>query len=318
VTGAWEWSGAVYQIHGFTPGEVVPGAEPLLAHAHAADRHNIEWTLQACLRDGKLFSSLYRLIDASGRQHWVLITGEGSCGADGTVTGIRGYLIDLTLPLTRARTTEVARVLGKTTDSRATIEQAKGALMLLHGLDARTAFALLSWHSQRTNIKLRDLARRLVSGLAGEPDAIAGVRARLDENVYGPGRTSALGPRGALVNGAAGVLTTQMEAADGLVVLRLSGDVNMATGPQLDTCLAEAVAAAVPPAPVVIDLSRVTHFGSVGLALLTCYHKRCLAMGSALHAVTGDGPAQQILATAAPRVQIHAQQPAAGRLWERP
>lgn len=119
VTDAWEWSGAVYQIHGFTPGGVVPGAELMLAHAHAADRHNIERALQACLRDGKLFSSLYRLIDAPGQQH-------------------------------------------------------------------------------------------------------------------------------------------------------------------------------------------------------TCYHKRCLAMGSALHAVTGDGPAQQILATAGPRLEIHAQQPAAGRPWERP
>jgi anti-anti-sigma factor len=110
------------------------------------------------------------------------------------------------------------------------------------------------------------------------------------------------------------VLTAKLEGSDNVVVLRLSGDVNMATGPQLDTCLAEAVSAGVPPALVVIDLSGVTHFGSVGVALLTSYHERCLAAGTAMQVVPGEGPAMRILATAGPRLQIHASEPAAGKL----
>jgi hypothetical protein len=43
--------------------------------------------------------------------------------------------------------------------SRSDIDMAKGALMALHGCDARVAFAKLEDESQRRNIKLRDVAR---------------------------------------------------------------------------------------------------------------------------------------------------------------
>jgi hypothetical protein len=42
--------------------------------------------------------------------------------------------------------------------TRATIEQAKGALMITYGLNEDEAFTLLRWHSQHNNIKLRDIA----------------------------------------------------------------------------------------------------------------------------------------------------------------
>jgi hypothetical protein len=100
------------------------------------------------------------------------------------VTGIRGYLIDVTEPQARARSQEVASAMRKAIASRATIEQAKGALMLVYGLDAEAAFALLSWQSQHSNIKLRDLADRLVAAVGGDAHASAGIRQRLDEIVY--------------------------------------------------------------------------------------------------------------------------------------
>jgi diguanylate cyclase (GGDEF)-like protein len=46
--------------------------------------------------------------------------------------------------------------------SRATIEQAKGLLMALHGCDAEQAWNLLSRESQKHNVKLRDLAGAFV------------------------------------------------------------------------------------------------------------------------------------------------------------
>jgi GAF domain-containing protein len=46
--------------------------------------------------------------------------------------------------------------------SRAVIEQAKGMLMVQHGVDADGAFDLLRQGSQRENVKLREVARRLV------------------------------------------------------------------------------------------------------------------------------------------------------------
>lgn len=46
--------------------------------------------------------------------------------------------------------------------NRAVIEQAKGMLMGQRGLDADAAFAVLRRASQRENVKLRDIAQRLV------------------------------------------------------------------------------------------------------------------------------------------------------------
>lgn len=54
--------------------------------------------------------------------------------------------------------------------SRAAIEQAKGILMAQRGVDADGAFDLLRKVSQSENVKLRDVARRLVEKVAG-PDA---------------------------------------------------------------------------------------------------------------------------------------------------
>jgi GAF domain-containing protein len=48
--------------------------------------------------------------------------------------------------------------------TRDLIGQAKGMLMLTHGIDADEAFDLLRTASQRDNTKLRDLAQRIVSG----------------------------------------------------------------------------------------------------------------------------------------------------------
>ena len=82
---------------------------------------------------------------------------------------------------------------------------------------------------------------------------------------------------------------------DGAVVLRLRGEIDMATGPLLDEQLARAVTVATPPAPLVVDLSKVQHLGSVGVALLTACHRRCQASGIPMRIVAGDGPIASIL-----------------------
>jgi anti-anti-sigma factor len=288
----WQWSDGVYAIHGFHRGEVVPTTALLLSHAHAADRQHAGQLLRACLRDGRLFSLLYRIIDAAGQLRWALIAGEGTFEG-GAVTGIRGYLVDLTEPQARARSREVASGLRKAMASRATIEQAKGALMLVYGLDAEAAFSLLSWQSQRSNIKLRDLAERLVAVVGGDAYASAAIRQRLDEIVYslpaGPATSPSPGPPDD------DLLAVEQEIVDGAVVLHLRGEIDMATGPLLDEQLGHAVTAATPPAPLVVDLSRVQHLGSVGVALLTACHRRCHASGIPMRIVAGDGPIASIL-----------------------
>lgn len=49
--------------------------------------------------------------------------------------------------------------------SRAEIDQAKGALMAIHGVTAEQAFGELVRHSQHQNIKLQDIARQFLASL---------------------------------------------------------------------------------------------------------------------------------------------------------
>ncbi|WP_284225927.1 ANTAR domain-containing protein [Mycobacterium antarcticum] len=46
-------------------------------------------------------------------------------------------------------------------ESRAAIEQAKGMLMMVYGIDEDTAFGLLRWQSQHHNVKLRLMAEQV-------------------------------------------------------------------------------------------------------------------------------------------------------------
>src|SRR5688572_28685984 len=57
---------------------------------------------------------------------------------------------------------ELSQGLGEAMAHRAVIEQAKGILMSAQRCDPDTAFDLLVRASQRENVKLRDVARRIV------------------------------------------------------------------------------------------------------------------------------------------------------------
>ncbi len=305
----WQWSDGVYALHGLRRGDVVPTTALLLANAQSADRRHAEQLLQRCLHDGKLFSFLYRAADCSAGLRWALITGEGTFDAGGTVTGICGYLVGLVglaEPRARAKPQDVASTIRRVVASRATIEQAKGALMLVYGLNAEAAFALLSWQSQRSNIKLRELAERLVAAVGGDAQASATLRQRLDEIVYSlPASPRPASPATAPRSGGDFLLLAEQEVRDGAVILHLSGEIDMATGPRLDRYLADAISAAVAPAPLVVDLSGVDHLGSVGVALLTSYHRQGQILGTPLRVVTGNGPASSVLAIALTGLELH-------------
>ena len=82
---------------------------------------------------------------------------------DGSVTGADGYDIDVTASELKHQN-EVTAAVTVITEHRADIEQAKGMLMLVHGMaDPQAAFDLLRWRSQETNTKLRLLARQIVA-----------------------------------------------------------------------------------------------------------------------------------------------------------
>jgi anti-sigma B factor antagonist len=71
---------------------------------------------------------------------------------------------------------------------------------------------------------------------------------------------------------------------DTAAVVRLEGEVDLATAEHAAERLraAEAIALVNPPAVVVLDLSRVTFLGSVGLAMMVEHNQLCAAMGGRL------------------------------------
>lgn len=60
---------------------------------------------------------------------------------------------------------ELADNMAAALTSRAQIDQAKGALMALHGVDAEEAFQMLVDESQRSNVKVREVTRTLLRSL---------------------------------------------------------------------------------------------------------------------------------------------------------
>jgi AmiR/NasT family two-component response regulator len=48
---------------------------------------------------------------------------------------------------------------------REVIEQAKGMLMAVYAVSAEAAFSILKWRSQELNVKLHDVAAKLVADL---------------------------------------------------------------------------------------------------------------------------------------------------------
>ncbi len=79
--------------------------------------------------------------------------------------------------------TRVAELEGKLA-TLPVIEQAKGALMATYGITADAAFALLRFHSQHRNVKLRVIAAQLTTMMCTSPSR-ADVIARFDQLLDG-------------------------------------------------------------------------------------------------------------------------------------
>ena len=164
----WEWSDEVYRIHGYEPGQVVPTTDVLLSHKHPDDRERVAGSLQRLMDEGLPFGSWHRIIDRQGTTHQVLVVGDRMFDDDGTAIGTDGYYVDLTDTHYDHVQAGINDALAEISDQRAVVEQVKGMLMLVYGIDAQRAFDVLLWRSQSTNVKLRDLAGRLRRDVVAE------------------------------------------------------------------------------------------------------------------------------------------------------
>jgi PAS domain S-box-containing protein len=180
ATGRIEWSEELFQIHGYSPGEVVPTFDLLLAHKHPQDREHIRRIFaDLCSRGGRQ-TMFHRVIDSRGRQHQVLTVAE-ACEDSGRITGMRGVTVDLSRAVESANRNAADEAIRGTYASREAIEQAKGIIMGLRGGTPEQAFSILAVRSQNSNIKLATLAAQLVeaAGQGKAREVLGGWQARM-------------------------------------------------------------------------------------------------------------------------------------------
>lgn len=162
----WEWSPEVELMHGYEPGTVSPTTELVLSHKHPDDYQQVASTLDDVRRHHQAFSTRHRIVDTTGRIHHVIVVADKLADEDGEVIGTHGFYVDVTPNEDRTQK-RLSDAIAEIAENRATIEQAKGMLMVVYGIDSDAAFDLLRWRSQEANVKLRLLAEQVVADFVG-------------------------------------------------------------------------------------------------------------------------------------------------------
>lgn len=284
--GTWSWSDAVFAIHGFEPGEIVPTAAVMLAHCHPADRAVLSVVLDEGGNAMDDVAEQYRLIDALGREHWVALAVERRPSEALMV----GKILDLTSRHSTASAQAVNAMLATALESRSVIDRAKGAIQLVYGTDDNTAFDLLKWYSQQTNVKLRALADNIVDSLGRSQALPPSVKRALDEvfldlSASGQDRTR---PPDRHVRAPRTVAELDVHVEADAVMVVVVGDVDLSTAPALAATLRSACERVRRHRPLVIDLTACVHLGPAGLAELAAARRRLAASGGTIHALIGD------------------------------
>lgn len=161
----WEWSEQAQRLHGYEPGTVIPTTELVLSHKHPDDYVQVAATLDDIRRTHRTFSTRHRIIDTTNAVHDVIVIRDQLYDNTGEVMGTHGFYVDVT-PTDPAHEELVSAAVAEIAENRATIEQAKGMLMLIYRISDESAFELLKWRSQETNVKVRMLADQVISDFA--------------------------------------------------------------------------------------------------------------------------------------------------------
>jgi PAS domain S-box-containing protein len=90
------WSDSLYQLLGYTPGELALSLENLLNITHPDDRASYSAQIQATLQNGAPYNTLRRLIHKNGSIIYVQSNGKLQYNEAGEVVGVIGVVQDIT------------------------------------------------------------------------------------------------------------------------------------------------------------------------------------------------------------------------------
>lgn len=157
----WEWSDEVQRMHGYEPGTVTPTTDLVVSHKHPDDRDEVAATIDDMVERRGAFSTRHRIVDTGGATHDVVVVGDQFRDDNDEVIGTHGFYIDVTAePETDPEDVITAKV-AAIAQRRTVIDQTKGMLMLVYGIDESAAFDLLKSLSQARNMKLAPLAEQI-------------------------------------------------------------------------------------------------------------------------------------------------------------
>jgi hypothetical protein len=183
-TGGWWWSAEMFALHGLAPGTQQPDTETCLRYQRTEDRARVLDAISGACTSGRDFALETRIVRADGSQRDLVLVGEAQVDATGTVTAVEGMAVDITechapgSPTERAQSLQVeVEQLRAAMASRASIEQAKGILMLLTSCTDQVAFDLLAHISSHTHRKVREVALVITQSAAGRTRLPDDVRA---------------------------------------------------------------------------------------------------------------------------------------------
>ena len=175
----------MFALQGVPAGtEEEASTELLLRCLHHDDRHRLQAAITGASTDGRPFTVRTRVVEADGRSRALVLHGEPETTATGEVTAVHGIAIDVSecpgaeegQDRTGALESEVSQMRAAMA-SRATIEQAKGILMLLTSCSDQMAFDLLAHISSHTHRKVRDVALSITESASGHSRLPDDVRA---------------------------------------------------------------------------------------------------------------------------------------------
>lgn len=165
ASGDWWWSDEVYAMHGWKRHEVQPGLQALRSRKHPDDRARMVRAVGDALRAGRPFACGHRIVGRDGRTRSLVVTGQGQRSAPAGGREVAGYVVDVTPVQKEALERRAAAVVQHAFVSRAVIEQAKGVVGVVRGVDDNAAEQVLRDVAGSAGVPLRVAADQLITTL---------------------------------------------------------------------------------------------------------------------------------------------------------
>lgn len=167
-SGNWWWSDELYAIHGWERHEVEPGLQVLRSRKHPDDRVRTVRAVSEALRTGRSFACGHRIVRKDGTTRSLVVVGQGRRNLAAGAAEVVGYVVDVTPVQKEVLERRASSVVSQAFVSRAVVEQAKGVVAVVRGIDDVAAEQVLQEAAREVGVPLQEAAGQLNEALRAE------------------------------------------------------------------------------------------------------------------------------------------------------